>query len=205
MNKEEQLLLNIIEEVTRRYKEILKEHTILLKQIEKKANEDPLTGLFNRQFFTEKVQSLLKNNFHICIVFLDLDNFKYVNDTYGHEIGDKILLEFTRILKSFFKGKDIIARIGGDEFVVAMIDCNKEEINSVLYKLLNEVKEHFKFYNVTTSIGVTFAPDESKNLKELLKIADKRMYLVKKTGKNGFAIDEENVFFIENINKVNKN
>ena len=187
MLKEQRLLLNIIDKITTEYNEIMEKHNILLKELEKKATYDNLTSLYNRTKFFDTVNQLENKN--ICILFIDLDNFKEANDTYGHEIGDKILISFSNLMKKFFKGKDVIGRLGGDEFVVAVLDCNKINIVKILDKFLKVIRSEFKEYNITASIGVSFYPDENKNIKEVLKIADTRMYKVKQKSRNGFCIE----------------
>jgi len=185
MLKEQTLLLNVIEIITSKYNEILEENKFLVKKLKEKALYDPLTHLLNRDEFFNRLKT--KRNF--CLLFIDLDNFKEANDTYGHEIGDKILVEFANLLKNFFKGKDLIGRIGGDEFIVAVMDCNKEKVKSILKNLLLEIKNHFKSYNITASIGAGFYPDDNKNIEAVIKIADERMYKIKKSKKNGFCIE----------------
>ena len=185
MLKQQQLLLNILDEITKKYNELFEENKKLIKEISFKAHHDVLTGVYNRYFFEKQVKNFLKTGIDICIVFIDLDNFKYVNDTFGHEAGDKILKKFSQILKDFFKGADLIGRYGGDEFVVAMLECDKKSVKHVLEKLIKKTNEKFLGYNVSISIGVSFFPDESTDVDELLKLADKRMYSIKKSGKNG--------------------
>ncbi|NPA10751.1 MAG: GGDEF domain-containing protein [Epsilonproteobacteria bacterium] len=191
MNKEEKLLLNILEEITDKYNELLEENAKLVEQITYKADHDILTGVYNRSFFERHVSEYLKNKIPICFIFIDLDNFKFVNDNYGHEKGDEVLLKFSNILKRFFKGKDLISRYGGDEFVVAMVDCQKDKIQNLLHQLLEEIERVFKKYNVSISVGVSFFPSESKNFGDLIRLADERMYIIKKSGKNGINTGDE--------------
>ena len=191
MNKDQQLLLNILDEITKKYNAVFEENKDLISQMSFKAHHDILTGIYNRNFFEQQVEIFLQGGVDICFAFIDLDNFKYVNDNYGHEAGDKILIDFTKILKNFFKGADLIARYGGDEFMVAMIECEKTCVKEVLEKLIKKANEKFKKYNIGVSIGVSFFPEESKKFSELIKIADKRMYKIKQSGKNAVCIDDE--------------
>jgi diguanylate cyclase (GGDEF)-like protein len=189
MLKEEQLLLNILDEITAKYNELFEENQRLLKELSIKAHYDNLTGVYNRFYFEKELEKLLQNQReNICIVFIDIDNFKYVNDNFGHNTGDKLLSEFARELRNFFKGKDLIGRYGGDEFVIAMRECNTKNIKPLLEKLVEEIQQQFKQYQISISIGVSFFPDESKDLNTLIKIADKKMYEIKKTTKNGVKI-----------------
>jgi len=166
------------------------------EKIEFLAYHDPLTGLINRTFLKEKLKSLmnysLKHNKKLAIVFMDLDNFKMINDSFGHEAGDSLLIEIAKRLKKSVRKEDIISRIGGDEFVIVLNNIDKkEEIVSVLEKIRNSfitpiiIKGH-KIY-ISFSMGVAIFPDDSDNLEELLQFADIAMYDAKKKGKNRYS------------------
>jgi len=191
MLKEERLILNILDEITRKYNEVFEENRELINKISYKANHDLLTGVYNRNFFEKQIKYYLKEEIDICIVFIDIDNFKYVNDTFGHEMGDYVLKEFAKILKDFFKGADVISRYGGDEFVVGMLDCDKKSIKNVLQKLIKKTLNKFQKFKTSISIGVSFFPEEEKEFETLVKLADERMYKIKLNGKNGVCMDDE--------------
>ena len=178
------LLLNILDQVTSRFDELFELKERLLEETNYKATHDRLTGLFNREAFEKQVKELFDSKDEkFCLAFIDLDNFKYVNDTFGHEKGDEILIQSSKIMKNNFKGKDIVGRIGGDEFVVALKDCNKDDAKHILNNLEDSIKEFFKTYEISASIGAVIYPDEGTTYKELLKKADKKMYEVKNNGK----------------------
>ena len=178
-----QILLNILDEVTKKYDEIFQLKEKLLEEANYKSSHDTLTNLYNRAHFEKEVKQLMQQNIPFSIVFLDLDNFKYVNDTFGHDKGDYILKSTAEILRKNLKGKDIIARFGGDEFVIAVVECNKECAKKMFKKIQDEINYIFQDYGVTASIGIAYFP-EIKDYEKLLKEADEKMYKSKKSGKN---------------------
>jgi len=182
-----QILLNVLDEVTKKYDDIFDLKETLLEEANYKGSHDLMTSLYNREFFNKKVKNLLKEKMNLSLVFLDLDNFKYVNDTFGHDKGDKILIDTANILRKNLKGKDLIARFGGDEFVMSVLDCNKKCATELFTKIENQIQNYFKEYNVTASIGISFS-DEENNYEKLLKIADSRMYISKENGKATITI-----------------
>jgi len=190
------LLLNILEEISERYDEILEEKRELLRELHKEATTDQLTGLLNRKALLETLKreiSRIKRNGKdkLCLCFIDMDFFKKINDTYGHEEGDKVLKAFAQILKRSVRIYDIVGRWGGDEFILGIVNCenfNNPEIckQCPVHKRISEaVKELGKRYRVplNVSCGVAKIPLETENLEEALKIADKKLYDVKREGK----------------------
>ncbi|WP_457560600.1 putative bifunctional diguanylate cyclase/phosphodiesterase [Caminibacter sp.] len=165
------------------------------------AYHDTLTGIANRTFLKEELKCLVNfSNRHkskFAILYLDLDNFKMINDTFGHEIGDKVLIEITNRLKNILRGSDIFARIGGDEFVIVANEIkNNNDVRIISEKILKCLKEPLKInnkkFNVSFSIGISIYPDDSRNIETLFKYADIAMYKAKKEGKNRFEfINEE--------------
>jgi len=178
-----QILLNVLDEVTKKYDEIFEFKERLLEEANYKSTHDLLTNLFNREYFIKRIDILCENHKNFVIAFLDLDNFKYVNDTFGHDIGDEILKNTAEIIRRNIKGKDIAARFGGDEFVIALLNCDIECGKNILENIRNEINKFFKEYEVTASIGIA-SSKEAKNYEELLKLSDKRMYKSKRDGKN---------------------
>jgi len=183
-----QLLLNILDEVTGRFDELFEFKEKLLEETNYKATHDLLTGLYNREAFEKDVQTWIDEDITFCLVFLDLDNFKEVNDTFGHDKGDEILVQTAKVMRANLKGMDLIGRIGGDEFVMAIKDCNKSCAKHILNIIENEIKNKFIHFNVTASIGGVNFPSESREYKELLKKADEKMYWVKENGKGKVLI-----------------
>lgn len=183
------LLENLLDEITKRYDSFIKEQNEKIEDTLEKATKDPLTDLYNREFLSEYAEKVLKENRRkgesIALIFLDLDNFKSVNDNYGHEEGDQVLKNVANILKNSFRDHDVIIRYGGDEFIV-LAQLNRVEIsdlNSVLMSLKERVEENFKKYGISISYGMAINPLETDNLKGLIHLADQRMYKQKKDKK----------------------
>ena len=179
MNKKEKLLINILEEITRRYDKLFEENKKLLEEVSFKANHDVLTKLYNREFFEKQLQVFIDKKIPFCLAFMDLDNFKNANDTFGHKVGDSIIINVANILKENIKGKDLIARFGGDEFIIALIECNKENAIKILEKISNKIKKELNEFKITTSIGISCFPHEGEDFETLLKISDIKMYKAK--------------------------
>lgn len=168
-------------------------------ELEKNANYDKLTGLPNRRLFFERLDRMILENERegnkFALMFIDLDGFKYINDSYGHEVGDEVLNIVGNKLLQCVRKSDTVARMGGDEFTVIIrnIDDKKnvedivEKIHKELQKdmLIDEVK-----CRVNSSIGVCLYPDNGVYADILLKNADSTMYEVKKNGKGGFKFFE---------------
>lgn len=155
--------------------------------IEKIAEEDPLTGLYNRAGARKYIRSEEPGIF----VYLDLDKFKGVNDTFGHEQGDYVLNETARALKLNFRKVDIVMRLGGDEFAVwSPGDWTYEETETRLSELLKSIHEMAMDGNeiMTASIGCAYAPHGCASLDELTRKADQAMYEAKREGKDGYRI-----------------
>lgn len=154
------------------------------------ASIDPLTGILNSRAFHEQSYSLLlfchREKLSIALAYIDLDNFKSVNDKEGHQRGDDILKIITQIMKSTFRASDLIARLGGDEFVVLLPDTAAHEAQEVLerFRMATFNQMHNLGNNVTTSIGGIASRCSRLDLDMMLKTADQVMYNVKGSGKN---------------------
>lgn len=171
-------------------------HRLLIKQ----AMEDPLTGLNNRRAFSKQAEREIsqarRNEKHICVALCDLDHFKSVNDVYGHDVGDRVLKHFSKLLKDTLRGGDIIGRIGGEEFAVILSkDTGAEVGQKVLERFVKKVSDtpcpyvdedgNDKFLDYTTSLGFcALIPDQDSDVQELLRIADEALYEAKETGRN---------------------
>jgi len=156
------------------------------------ARKDMLVGILNRRGFQtafKKTISLSKRSKQkFALLFLDLDHFKEINDTYGHDIGDKLLQEVVNRVSSNIRTEDIFARLGGDEFVIIFTDIDLEMISDLVEKSLKLFQNPWTIdtYNlkITTSIGVTFYPDDASSEKQLLINADRAMYKSKESGRD---------------------
>ena len=167
-------------------------------QLERIAHYDVLTHLPNRVLLADRLsQAMLhctRNNLNIAVVFLDLDGFKVVNDTYGHDMGDDLLITLSGRMQKALREGDSLARIGGDEFVAVLTDLHestyKDDCLPVLDRLLDAASEPITInetvLNVSASIGVTLYPEDNVNSDQLMRHADQAMYIAKESGKNRY-------------------
>ncbi|GAB6073957.1 putative bifunctional diguanylate cyclase/phosphodiesterase [Nautilia lithotrophica] len=169
-----------------------------IKKLEVSSVTDSLTRLKNRKFLNEHLAKLINENQKFAVVFIDIDNFKDINDFFGHSVGDEIIIQISEILSKHVKDKEIVARIGGDEFVLVFeFYKNEDELNSRLELLLDNLNRVWNIHNqnitTTASIGVAEFPKTAKSVEELLKYADIALYEAKKIGKNKYVIFDENL------------
>ncbi|HEY9059478.1 MAG TPA: EAL domain-containing protein [Pseudobacteroides sp.] len=173
-----------------------------MKQIKKYAYYDFLTGLPNKAFMLEKIDNILKESNEkttFSLLFLDLDNFKMINDILGHDYGDQLLKTIAIKLKKCIGKGDILARLGGDEFLILLTDkFDKEKIESTAGKIINIFSRQCslsgKEFSITASMGIVRYPYDGTDVQTLYKNADTAMYQVKEKGKNGF------LFFSQDMN-----
>lgn len=154
---------------------------------------DEVTGIPNRRYFVKEASRIIKeySGENIALIFIDLDNFKYVNDTYGHDSGDALLYEFSRIILEMEIEDSFLARYGGDEFILIKNNISgknqvKGILDDIIKKLSNPIIINGKEIFCTLSIGVSIYPLDGKELGILLKRADMAMYLAKINGKNRY-------------------
>jgi diguanylate cyclase (GGDEF)-like protein/PAS domain S-box-containing protein len=167
------------------------------------AYHDQLTDLPNRYLLRKKLNEAIKdsrkNHCHFALLFLDLDRFKAINDTMGHEIGDNVLVEIAERLKACVNPEDIISRYGGDEFSILLFDSDGRRARKVAQEILTKLSVPFTIqhhnFSVTPSIGITVFPTHGENFDTLIKNADLAMYYAKSLGKNNFQ------FFTNELNK----
>lgn len=154
------------------------------------AKRDPLTGLRNRQGIPELVNASLRTHCEGVFFIMDLDNFKSVNDTYGHMEGDRVLIKFAKALKNVVEPEDIVARLGGDEFVAySPGHFDRYEIIAKARRFIRQIERSLvtpgRLIRVTVSIGIASAPHDGVTYEALYRNADKALYSVKNEGKNG--------------------
>lgn len=165
------------------------------EQLKELAHIDTLTGVANRYSFNERFQNLLgtakTHKQQLALLFLDLDRFKYINDTLGHNLGDKLLKSVSSRIQGLLKNKDMIARLGGDEFVIIITNIKhpkeakihaQQIIDCLTDSFILEKQEIF----VSTSIGISLYPHDGTTKDELLRKADKAMYKAKSMGRNKY-------------------
>ncbi len=157
------------------------------------AHYDVLTDTANRRLFEDRcrqaITSALRHGHHCALIGLDIDHFKRINDTLGHDAGDRLLQEIARRLRGSLREEDTIARLGGDEFAVLLSQVNGAEgCEKVARALLETITQPIDVPGgelvITSSIGITLAPDDGRSYEELLKNADMAMYRAKKAGRN---------------------
>tara|TARA_R110001583_G_scaffold8952_2_gene42235 strand:+ start:10256 stop:12772 length:2517 start_codon:yes stop_codon:yes gene_type:complete len=165
------------------------------EQLEHQALHDVLTNLPNRVLLADRLsQSMVQSQRHhnlLAVVFLDLDSFKHINDTYGHNLGDELLIIVSLRMKEALREGDSLARIGGDEFVAVLADLTTvEDCEPVLERLLLAASDPVKVDNVelkvSASIGVTLYPQDNVSADQLMRHADQAMYVAKESGKNRY-------------------
>lgn len=164
-----------------------------------KAEHDSLTGLFLRQAIRERFDShaLKENTPEMSILLLDLDGFKQVNDTYGHDAGDQVLITVAKRLKSCVRTSDLVARIGGDEFLIIIFNNQVSNIEfTIAYNMVQSIQHPIVInqgisINIGASIGIATTLLHGQNFDTLVKSADESMYEIKRQGKNGYAIKDD--------------
>lgn len=180
-------LLNVIGSIKAIYK--------YTKDLEYYATRDGLTGLYNQRVFTEflhyEVERAKRNNALFGLVFIDLDNFKLINDMYGHNFGDEFLKGIGNVLEQTKRNEDILARYGGDEFVIILPGAGREQAYMISERLKDKIElfslkdgNSQKTVSLTASIGISVYPYSAANEKDMFLLADNMMYKAKNEGKN---------------------
>lgn len=168
----------------------------LYEQMAKHATHDSLTSLPNRKHFydqlAETMASAKQEGRGFTVLYLDLDGFKAINDDLGHAVGDQLIERTARRLEKCVRKADMVARVGGDEFIVILRDIAPSDIAKVAEKIIESLAEPFmiagKTLSITTSIGVATYPQDGEDVNTLIHSADSAMYEAKRNGKNGYRI-----------------
>ena len=185
--------------------EDITERKLYEKRIEQQANYDTLTGLANRSLLNDRLQQSIMTaalyGTRLAVIFVDLDRFKYINDSLGHHVGDQLLCEMSRRLSSCVREGDTVSRLGGDEFVLLLNGLGDvDAVASLMERLLDEITlpwiTQSGQFDVTSSIGIALYPDDGGDAQTLLKHADSAMYRAKELGRNNFQ------FFTEELNAM---
>lgn len=188
-------LEHTLEEQNEVLKQAEEKYIIKQKQLHFQANHDALTGLPNRLLFNDRlIQSIEKakrKKSKFALLFIDLDHFKEINDSLGHDIGDEILNTVALRLKSSKRDEDTLARLGGDEFIVILEDLHQiQDASSIANKILKSLSQSISVNDnvlyVSSSIGISIYPDDGDSAQNLLKYADSAMYKAKDEGRNNF-------------------
>ena len=157
--------------------------------LEDKAKHDPLTGLLNRGGYDDLKNILKDSTSPLAFVIFDVDKFKDINDTYGHEKGDEVLKEVGSLLQTTFRATDYAIRLGGDEFALIMMDMRRRNIDALKEKL-NYLNKALSNYNPSVSLSIGVAFSDAGFHEELYKQADSALYEVKKNGRGSFRVFE---------------
>ena len=185
--------------------EDITERKLYQARIEQQANYDTLTGLANRSLLHDRLQTAIRSaaayGTRLAVVFVDLDRFKFINDSLGHHVGDELLRAMAERLKASVRESDTVARLGGDEFVLLINGHGEPDaVAIVLERMLSDISQPWTIpqgdFNVTCSIGVALYPDDGDNAQTLLKHADSAMYRAKERGRNNFQ------FFTAELNAL---
>lgn len=170
-----------------------------LERMHTMANHDTLTGLPNRHFFYEQLKNTLinaeQNSMPFAVVFVDLDGFKPINDVLGHAAGDAVLKSVARRLEENVRKNDLVARYGGDEFVIILSGIHKTAVPAIARKIVETVAMPHEFDGesvaLSSSVGIATFPGNGSSLDELITHADTAMYRSKRAGRNYFCLDGE--------------
>lgn len=166
-------------------------------QLSERASYDFLSQLYNRSTFERELKSEIERNAHtkVAVVFIDVDDFKFINDRFGHSVGDEVIKYVSGCIKKRVQGSGFAGRFGGDEFVLCVTDPDQiNEIESLSLDLIDELYSGYQselanaFLNVKASIGIAISPEHGENGAQLIAAADEAMYFVKKNGKANYHI-----------------
>ncbi|MBU9719890.1 MULTISPECIES: putative bifunctional diguanylate cyclase/phosphodiesterase [Bacillaceae] len=160
--------------------------------IKQMATQNELTNLPNRRLLLDQLNTYIDNDKKFAVLFMDLDRFKMTNDTLGHSVGDQLLKEVASRLLSFKNDRTSIYHLGGDEFIVVLLDYLNDEVNNLAEKVIQAIDkvyviDEFEVY-ITTSIGISLHPDSTNNAEKIISLADTAMYNAKLKGKNTYQL-----------------
>jgi diguanylate cyclase (GGDEF)-like protein len=184
-----------LEQQTATLKEEIHRRQLAEKELEHLAHRDTLTGLSNRYMFIDRLEVAVaqarRNQVKLAVMFVDLDRFKNINDTLGHAAGDEALREVAKRMKGCLREVDLIARYGGDEFTVTLIDVTETEgVDHVANKIIDTLQQPVELnetqFSIGCSIGISIYPDDSENFEGLIKHADAAMYASKQNKESCF-------------------
>ena len=206
-NKEELLKYKEMVPIISNYFELAEpvlEAKFLMHKLEERSLKDGLTGLYNRRFLDQFVEVNLTEDREFSVMMIDIDFFKQVNDTYGHDVGDTVIKELSAVLQNNIKGSDLAIRYGGEEFLVIVFNSNYEIIEKIATSIKVEFskksfKANDKVFNKTLSIGIALYPEDAQRVWQAIKFADVALYQAKETGRNKIVRFENKMYTEEEI------
>jgi diguanylate cyclase (GGDEF)-like protein len=161
------------------------------------ANTDPMTGIYNRRYFFDVSAQILevskRDNMPMSIAMLDIDKFKIINDTYGHDVGDIVIQKSVELIRVHLKEDDILIRFGGEEFLVVMLDTSIKDALNLCEKIRQSIEKSYPINEerqVTISIGISHYSNGDTEIDQIVKRADNALYEAKRTGRNKIKIEE---------------
>ena len=181
-----------------------------LTELDYQANQDPLTGLYNRRYFNgfleKEIERSKRHDHEFCMLMLDLDNFKGINDSYGHLCGDDVLREVAQVLKKKIRRGDMVTRLGGDEFCLVLPETSITGAHHVAEEIKSAI-EAYQFsdihdFHITTSIGIISYPSHTTSFSELLSFVDLALYQAKADGRNTVRDYDSSISTIKNTKRL---
>ena len=194
----------MLEKINGQFEDITRQKELEL-ELQRMAFFDELTDIPNRKMLDRQIQKALvrskRHQHNFSIMFIDLDDFKKVNDTLGHDAGDQLLIDVVSRINQCIREEDLISRIGGDEFIVMFEETGKDEIEQIAERIIKYVAEPYKINdysaNISLSIGISMYPNDGEDKEKLIKAADKAIYYAKNNGKNNYQIYTEDLNDVE--------
>ena len=170
-----------------------KKNNILVKKLSSEAMHDGMTGLLNHRYFekrlNEEIERSERYQQNFSLLFLDLDKFKRINDTYGHQFGDYVLKQTSKIIQKSVRNIDVVSRYGGEEFSVILVNANRNDAHKTAERIRKEI-EFNEFIDgdvkekLTISIGIGIYPTDANNFNGIISFSDRKMYKAKNDGRN---------------------
>jgi len=169
------------------------ESKFLMKRLQESSLLDGLTGLYNRYFLEQFIEQFSRQidraEKSYAILMIDIDHFKQVNDTYGHDVGDTVIKELANVLKSSIRSSDMAIRYGGEEFLVFLYNPQQDKVRSITNKILYKFKEiefkaQNKVFKKTLSVGIAYYPEQGRSIWQVIKYADMALYKAKENGRD---------------------
>ncbi|ARN72858.1 GGDEF domain-containing protein [Oceanicoccus sagamiensis] len=158
--------------------------------LDRQTKMDALTGVSNRHFFDLQLTTVIEQQQYFALLYIDLDNFKPINDTHGHQVGDEVLRHVALRMRRIIRESDIVSRLGGDEFGIILQGIHKQKVNEIARKITDEIARPIKTAKgdmlISCSVGISICPEHGTDAQSLVRSADKAMYEAKAEG-DGFC------------------